>query len=109
MRYKNGKNLSGQSWFNNFIFNSFLKATTIKSQVVNRSYTNLGLVSTVLASDTGFFETAIAPLFSNFIIVDEYKTEEAAKKGHIKWLEYLNTRPKKLYDVHIFEWEETGL
>ena len=60
------------------------------------------LVSTVLASDTGKYETAVQhPLYGDrFHIVEQYKTEELAKEGHDKWVGIMtaDVLPKSLTD-----------
>lgn len=61
-------------------------------------------VSTVFATDTGFYETGVAhPSYNDgaIIIVEEYDSKEAAENGHKKWIEKMTAKklPKTLTDV----------
>jgi hypothetical protein len=59
-------------------------------------------VSTILANDTGKYETGISHEVYNpkIVIVEEYETEEQAIAGHAKWLKVMQENPaKELTDV----------
>ena len=56
-------------------------------------------VDTVLAPDTNLWETAIVRV-SNIVVVDQYHTEEEARKGHLEWIEKMKVDPdRELKDV----------
>lgn len=55
------------------------------------------LVSTVLAGDTGLYETGVSheEYHPEIVIVQEYKTEEQAIEGHAKWLQKMLDDPSQ--------------
>jgi len=52
------------------------------------------IVDTCYCSDVGCWETGIKVKEESFVIVEEYKDEEEAKKGHKKWVSKLKKNPK---------------
>lgn len=61
-------------------------------------------IDTCLATDTGFYETAIAHPFYNegkWVIVEEYTNKELAKAGHDRWVAIMSKPelPDELLDV----------
>lgn len=74
----------------------------------NKNFT----VDTVLAPDTGYWETGIQCENFNdgdWVIVEEYESGKMAQIGHKKWVEFMKTNPKKLTDIHIDEDFKTKL
>jgi hypothetical protein len=72
------------------------------------TYDKNGLyIDTCHASDTGFWETAIGDdrYDDSLIIVEEYADEEAARKGHKKWITKMTTKelPKSLKSIQTGE------
>ncbi len=64
------------------------------------------VVDTAFAPDTGFWETGIQSETINdgqWVIVDQYPQKKAAEVGHKKWIKYMKTKPKTLYDVFLDE------
>ena len=65
------------------------------------------VVDTAYTSDTGYFETGIKSERLNsetWIIVEQYENKKEAEKGHRKWVKYIKTNPKRLYDIFKDEW-----
>lgn len=63
------------------------------------------IVSTVFATDTRYYETALIDKECSFgcvHIVSEYKTKQEAKKGHNHWVRLLREKklPKEIKDIH---------
>ena len=64
-------------------------------------------VDTCLTPDTGTWETGIKCERLNggaWVIVEQYENKEKAEKGHKKWVKYMGTKPKKLYDIMLSSW-----
>jgi hypothetical protein len=62
------------------------------------------IVDTCCAFDTGTWETGISKdEGEKWIIVEQYKNREEAKKGHNKWAEKMTKNPNiKLKDIHVW-------
>jgi len=61
------------------------KAATIKYEPVGRSQSGPFIISTVLTSDLGVYETAILDKIGANP-VERYDTREQAEKGHAYWM-----------------------
>ena len=64
-------------------------------------------IDTCLPSDTNTWETGIKAKnidSENWVIVEQYKSKEEAGKGHNKWIKFMKTKPKKLYDIFVGEY-----
>lgn len=85
-------------------FGGMLMNNDYESRVVKNTESDDFEVDTCYCNDTGIYETGITSKKLNdekWIIVDEYRTKEEAKKGHAKWVKHMKTNTKELFDVHI--------
>jgi hypothetical protein len=65
-------------------------------------------VDTVVAYDTGLWETAVDK-GDGFVVVEDYDDKLQAKKGHKKWVKVMKADPEKeLKDINIEAWENEG-
>ena len=70
------------------------------------------IVDTAFTPDTNTWETGIQAVNfnnNNWIIVEQYEDKELAEKGHKKWIKYMKTKPKKLYDIFSDEEFDKGV
>jgi trimethylamine:corrinoid methyltransferase-like protein len=112
MKVKQTK-LSDDTWFTRAeivlnLLSGGLLSDDYKQRKVSNTKTKFGVIDTCYASDTGFYETGIIDIryYSQWIIVDECKTEEEAKEMHKKWIKILRNKilPNKLKDIHLDEY-----
>ena len=61
------------------------------------------IVDTVVAFDTGNWETGIEIDGNHWIIVEQYENNKKAKEGHNKWVRNMKENPKrKLVDCNVW-------
>ena len=62
------------------------------------------IVDTVVPFDTGVWETGISKdSGSKWTIVEQYKNQDEAKKGHEKWVQLMKENSsRKLEDIHVW-------
>lgn len=62
-------------------------------------------VSTIKATDTGRYETALIAADGHIVIIEEYETADAAIAGHEKWVKQAHI-PEVVRDVHYGDLKE---
>jgi len=82
-------------------FGGMLYDNTYENRLVKNTKLENCTVDTAFTPDTNYFETAIAPNYLAWIIVDEYATKDEAIKGHDKWVKYMKKKPKKLWGIRL--------
>ncbi len=62
------------------------------------------IIDTVCPIDTDKWETGIKPKGGDWVVVEQYKNQKEAKKGHLKWINKIKKNPKqKLIDCNVWE------
>ena len=96
------KDLNADDLIRNVVNNIMTDSPNLDRLKALNNEVNNHIIDTVVASDTGLWETGIKR-DSEWIIVQQYRNEKSAKTGHNKWVKLITKNSKaKLEDINLY-------